>query len=127
MSTPAGKELFDILEQGSKATQMLKRFQMFTWGDLSSALHGARNGYWSVGVEGSIRRIKWAAEVIDITPAGQIPISLLVNGIYQAVCEALNVECVIDFELDKYRAQYTMPNWQKTIEMIKQMEIELYD
>ena len=112
-------------EYVSLLESLLLRQQEYLWSDLSSNLHNARNGYWSISCEGTIERIWEIAQVVGFTSPGSIQIGLLSSGVYYAVLDNVGKQYERLDPTGYEEHFHTNPDWAtKTIEEIKKMRLE---
>jgi hypothetical protein len=70
----------------------IERQQVLDWHTLYKDILGAINGYWSIAAEGTVTRIREAAELVGPTPRYEVPYAIDRAGLYDAVLNYGSIE-----------------------------------
>ncbi len=117
-----------MTEKEERALDLLKYMQSVMWDELSSNIRRALNGAWSIASEGTVQRIIWIAQEVDIHGPEKIDIPLLKSGVYEAVCDRAGVPAVIDLDLNRYEAHWgDYEMLAKAVPHIKSMRLHTFE
>ena len=114
----------------------LHRAQLATWDHLLDALHRARNGYWSMGVESEVDLLVEIIRASKPIPWGSIPVVLLLSGVYTSVLEKAGLDGAEHVTPEAREAAQLLAttqgivvpeDWAQTCEEIASMELGDYD
>lgn len=89
----------DEYDEAWTADDALKNELECLWGDLATARHNALNGRWSIQCGSVAWRIANITKVLGKpTPPESVQVSLLLNGWYTELHEAIGIEAPISAE-----------------------------
>ncbi len=75
-----------------------------TWGDLQSARYEAANGIWSIRCAALVDRIIGITHLVGPLPWDEVPVDLLLDGVYERIHEAIGTPTPLSDEARR-RAQ----------------------
>ncbi len=77
------------------------------WSDLQAARREAVNGRWSMSCDGQVARIVGLTRLVGPLPWEEVPVDLLLDGVYERVHESIGTPTPLSDE-DRLRAQAVM-------------------
>lgn len=108
-----------------KIKKLLEQELVLLWNDLHLQLRMAQNGYWSIGVEGCLRRILIISRVIGMTSWERVPYSILSSGIYTAVGQ--KIQAVYTFTPGDVMSKPYPQIWSFTVGHIDRYDLQHND
>lgn len=91
-------------EEYETADVALRWMLQMAWGDLQSARRSALNGRWSIECEDQVGRIVGLTKLVGPTSWGDIPVDLILDGVYEQVHEAIGTPTALSDD-DRRRAR----------------------
>lgn len=91
-------------EEYATADSALRWLLQLAWGDLQSARSSALNGRWSIECEYLVCRIVGLTKLVGPTGWGDVPVNLILDGVYEQVHEAVGIPVLLS-ESDRRRAR----------------------
>lgn len=118
-----------LRQRHDRAIDLLELEQQHLWNDLNNDVRMAINGVWSIAAESRAWRIVRIARFIGPTDWVDVPLSLLMGGVYQAILKKAGFE---DFdptpeELAPYVDRYSgsVERWAPTVAHILSDQVNL--
>lgn len=97
----------DSAEEYATPEAALRWLLELAWHDLQSARRDAINGRWSMACDGQVTRIVGLTRLIGPLSWGNVPVDLLLDGVYERIHELIGVPTPLSDD-DRRRAQAVM-------------------